>query len=260
MKVKTNKLEKGYWFLIVLALLISLPSLVYSTDPEPPDVIDIVNSTRRDPNSAGTLEVQAGNVSQITLQGTTVTRFWAGFYGNISGTITLDSSNNHTMYDWTLADAEGEIYASETSVDWTSDNVLCYNYSWNGDSYYNLSEWEEGVGMDYDSVDGINETFLNNMTHDSFYAGTTYIDGSSDASACPVVRLYNGSEESNSSIFEEIILYDNSTQKPIFAAILEENGQLGFNNELWDFELLVTENGSAGNTALTTYYFYVELE
>ncbi|MCX6750028.1 MAG: hypothetical protein NTZ83_01070, partial [Candidatus Pacearchaeota archaeon] len=59
--------------------------------------------------------------------------------------------------------------------------------------------------------------------------------------------------------FEEVILYEPTTYSVVFASLLNEN-VLGFNNNPYDFEMLVLENGHLTDTSPTTYYFWVELE
>jgi hypothetical protein len=52
----------------------------------------------------------------------------------------------------------------------------------------------------------------------------------------------------------------------IFTAILEDkdegerDGKAGFDGGDYDFQLLVGEDGSNGNSAITPYYFWVELQ
>ena len=46
----------------------------------------------------------------------------------------------------------------------------------------------------------------------------------------------------------------------IFASLLYEGDPVGFDGDKHDFEMLVLENGHGTNTAVTVYYFWVELE
>ena len=98
-----------------------------------------------------TLSAVAGNVTQLTVAGTTVTQTWQGYYGNVTGTITLDDASNNTMYDWALASPEGEIYASQATVTWTSGNVQCYDLNQsdvNNSAFVTLAELETAFGLE----------------------------------------------------------------------------------------------------------------
>jgi len=173
----------------------------------------------------------------------------------------LDDASNNTMYDWTLASPEGEIYAATSTIDWTSGNVKCYDYNYSqvGDSsYVTLAELESGLNVATDDIDGIDETFKEAQTYESFYVGEYQITNAS--MLCPTTQTYTGSETKDASSFQEVILYDNSTDVHVYTAIIEETEPVGFNDYAWDFQMLVAEDGHNGDTGTTPYYFYVELE
>ena len=227
--------------------------------PEGPTTLTIDATSRRSAVTSPSIEAVAGNVTQLTIAGLTVTQTWQGYYGNVSGTVTLDDANNNTMYDWTLASPEGEIYAASSTVTWTAGNVVCYNMTSTdaGDSsIVTISELETLYGLAADDIDGVTETFTNNSAaFDAFYVGETLIN-----SGCPTTQTYNGSETKDSSSFQEVMLYDNTGDMIIWTAIIEETEPTGFNDLPWDFQMLVAEDGHNGDTSTTTYYFYVELE
>ena len=255
--MKTRKInwKEGIIFLVLVICSISSLNNVMGATPEGPSNLTVVNTSTRTPQSAATIDALAGNVSQLNIVGTTVTQSWQGYYGNVSGTITLDDSSNNTLYSWALAEPEGEIYVSESTIDFSYGNIECYNYTKISSGYLNLSAYETTLGLESDDVDGVNETFLPGTTYDSFYAGTNQIDG-----LCPETQLYNASGVQDSSQFQEVLLYDLTSDKVVYTSILEETAILGFDGNNWDFQMIVGENGHAGNTGTTTYYFYVELE
>jgi hypothetical protein len=201
-----------------------------------------------------------GNVTQLSIIGNTVTQTWQAYYGNVSGTITLDDALNNTIYNWAVASPEGEIYASESTIDFTFGNVACYDFNMSevGQSDFNtLAEYEALLGLATDDVDGIDETFTEGTNYDSFYVGSRFIDNSSVT--CPTTQMYDQNEQQDQSKFQEILLYDNTSDRLVYTAIIEKD-QLGFDGSAWDFEMIVGENGHDGDTTATTYYFYVELE
>lgn len=246
------------WLLLAMMLISSASIALAAAQPEGPTTLTVEATSRRTAVTSPTITALAGNVTQLTVAGTTVTQTWQGYYGNVTGTITLDDANNNTMYDWSLASPEGEIYAANATVDWTSGNVKCYdlNMSDTGDSsFVTLAELEAHYGLATDDIDGIDETFPEGTGYDTFYVGEYLIDAT-----CPTTQTYNGSEVKSASSFQEVMLYDNTSDMMVWTGIIEETEPVGFNDLRWDFQMLVGENGHNGNTATTTYYFYVELE
>lgn len=232
--------------------------------------VSVENSTRRTPAAATSVNAIAGNVSQLSIVGTTSTQSWQGFYGNVSGTITLDDAANKTLYDWALASPAGEVFAvrAGNTPSWTADNIMCYNFSMNStyeNNYFTFEELESLMNIDSADVDGVNETFIGQQYSGRFYAGYSEINGTTQD--CNKINLYVN-DMSQSENFTEVLLYDLNGGTPseadsgfeIFAAIIEENGAIGFDNLVWDFQMLVLEDGHEGDSATTEYYFYVELE
>jgi hypothetical protein len=266
-KEQEMKIDGRFWIVYVFVYVFILALLacgalaqVLPTEPEGPTTLDVVDTSRRSAAGSATVQALAGNVTQLSIVGNTVTQTWQAYYGNVSGTITLDDANNNTIYDWALADPEGEIYASESSIDFTYDNIFCYDFNMTdiGQSDFNtLAEYETILGLQSDDADGIDETFTESMNYDSFYVGSRHIDNTSVT--CPTTQMYDQNEQQDASKFQELLLYDNTSNKMVYTAILEQDA-LGFQSQSWDFEMIVGENGHAGDTTTTTYYFYVELE
>lgn len=250
---KQNK--KARKILLAIALILIMNSLIILALPEGPTFLNVTNSTTRSPTSASTVSAIGGNVSILSITGTTVTQSWQGYVGNISGTITLDDSAGFTLFNWSLTNPEGEVYASVSTVDFSSGNVECYNFTNNTAGYYNLTAFETSLGLVSDDADGVNETFTEGSTHDTFFAGTNQISG-----ICPETQLFNESGEQNTYQFQEVLLYEKTQKKVIYTAIIEGDPVLGYDSKYWDFQMLVGEDGHDGDTAVTTYYFYVELE
>ncbi|MBN1544878.1 hypothetical protein JW898_05460 [Candidatus Woesearchaeota archaeon] len=244
--------------LFCIALLVSFAfAQTIPTEPEGPTTLDVVKTSRRSPVAASTIGALAGNVTQLSIIGNTVTQTWQAYYGNISGTITLDDALNNTIYNWDLASPEGEIYASEYPVDFTYGNIFCYDLNATDDEYSDfntLAEYEALLGLADDDADGIDETFIEDTGYDMFYVGSKLIN-----ETCPTTQMYDNNEVQDPNHFQEVLLYDNTSNKLIYTAIIEQD-VLGFDNQYWDFEMIVGENGHDGDTTTTTYYFYVELE
>ncbi len=235
-------------------------------------------STQRAPaDSPMNYPAIAGNVTEINVQGFSTTQTWSGFYGNITGTIQLANGADYVLYNWTLASPRGEIYASTgSSVKWTTiqcfnmtglgtDTGLCNTAQYAGatcDTGMNVDQLESLYGINAGDIDGVNETFALKGTQaqgKSFNHTRFYTNNLEFAEAeCPSVHLF-GSAGQTDSLFEEVLLYDPSANKPVFASLIDDSA-LGFDGRRYDFEMLVLEDGHGTNTASTTYYFYVELE
>ena len=203
-------------------------------------------SSRGTANSPQDAQALAGNITEITVSGDSITQSWQGYFGNVSGAITLEDASNNTMYNWSLASPQGEIFAStDGSVSWTG--VKCFNWTENGtdlETTYNIDGAE----------DGINETFSDSETHDGFSVGTV----SFVADQCMSTQVFDATGAGVASTFDEVLLSD-AGGNPIFTALLEQD-TLGFDDKHHDFQMLVLEDGHDGDTSETQYFFYVELE
>ena len=247
-------LRKVWLALIVLGVV----SAIAFAAPLGPDTVSVDKSERMPGNNGGVgVDAQAGNVTQLSITASKITNFWQGYYGNISGTITLDDGNNYTLYDWNLPSPSGEIYAANSSVSsWSAP--VCINLSSQRPGFnctfsddapnaecLNSTEIENYFGMAVGSSDGVNETFdtLVNITV-----------GSTALTQCAGTNLYVNNTN-QSQFWKEALISINNTETIIFSSILENN-YWGFNNKTWDFQMIVGEKNTTGTS---NYYFYVEL-
>jgi len=115
-------------------------------------------------SSSASTAVQAGNVTELNISGQAITTHWAGFYGEISGNITLENANGDVFYDWTGLNAlVGEVFASpDSTVQW--DGIGCANAS-------EISSIESSLGISATDADNIASTYSSN-SHPSFDVGT----------------------------------------------------------------------------------------
>jgi hypothetical protein len=237
--------EIAVGFVIVLAIAAAVCAA-----PQGPDTIEKIKSERMQPRAGAQVAAQAGNVTELNINATSVTKSWQGYYGNVSGTITLDDANNKSLYQWDLANPQGEIYASPSQIsDWGA--ITCFNYSAHAPEL-NLSELEKSLNIRPTDVDGVNETFRYSFGG-SFYVGTKQIDSSQ---GCMATYTYTG-DQPQTTEFAEVLLTDSTNI--IYTAILEQSAS-GFDSKPHDFQMLVGEDGHNGDVSTTQYYFYVELE
>lgn len=253
-------------FIVLFCLFFSSP--IYAVIPFGADVSPQGNQSVQ-VNEAGSHAAIAGNVTELNIFGYTVTQSWQGYYGNVTGSIILGDQSSSVLYNWSLASPEGEIYASTNdSISWT--NIQCFNFTSSGTygddsaqrgktSYFgtNLSQLEETFGIGWDDVDGVNETFsLSGIgTHNSFYTNNLHFD----EGECMSTQVYSNAGMGENDKFEEVLLYDPDTRSVVFASLLNED-EFGFDGTTHDFEMLVLEDGHDSDTAVTPYYFYLELQ
>ena len=251
------KTLKASIMLGVIGLLFAV--LVLAAPKGPGSLTEGSTQTRTagiDTDTGYEVNASGGNLTQLNIDSLSQTSRWQGYYGNITGSIILDDANNNTFYDWALTTPTGEVYATNHSGTITWTLLECLNNSADGPGFNCSGENEvclnittieqEWYGMNANDSDGVDETF------DSTGSITV---GDLTLSNCPATRLYENSSQS-ASHWNELLLTQNNTHTLIYAAIVENN-QYGFNNETWDFQMLVGDNGD--DDAVTPYYFYVEL-
>lgn len=242
--------QTGALAILTLVLFLAFFTAMALADPTPPAQFQVVNSSRRNTSfPAVTHEAIAGNVTEIIITSITTTQTWAGYYGNVTGSIVLDDAQSNSLYSWDLDEATGEVYAARGALDFTSGNIICANST-------HIQQEENNLSVTATAKDGVNETFIYN-THPGFMVGDTIIA----ADECN----YTASTYVNDGVditrtFNETILHDKTNNLTIYTALLT-NAQDGFKigGERYDFQMLVGEDGH-GNTDTTTYYFYVELQ
>ncbi|RLE41573.1 hypothetical protein DRJ48_05310 [Candidatus Woesearchaeota archaeon] len=222
--------------------------------PNPARTLTVVNTERVDNYTVITETAEAGNITTMNITGWTQTMTWAGFVGNVTGRIVLDDFDNNSLYDWRIAEPQGEVYASNDTVDWAK--IKCFNFTANGSVEINLTLYESDLGLQPTDYDGVDETF-NATDHPTFWAGTTTLTG------CPTTNLYQNDAPQN-TYWWEVLLTDETNV--VYAAIIEDDtansrgNVIGFDGKYYDYQIIVGENGHNGDDYKWEYYFYVELE
>jgi len=254
MKVQGNLILFGVGLLL-------LGTLVYaaSEPTAPTSLTQSSSSTFNGSNYAlQTVPALAGNITALLIHGVAQTKAWQGYYGNITGSITLDDVNNYTFYNWSSAEPQGKIYATlNSSIAWNA--VECFNFTNTSDAGANVSTIESYYGIVDNDDDGIDETFTA-TDHPTFQVGSRSLTG------CPTTYIYQD-DTIQTSNFVNVLLYDAQLNGTgwIYTTLIENqssgatNDLICYNNEECDFQILVNEDGHGTNVATTTYYFWVEL-
>jgi hypothetical protein len=177
-------------------------------------------------------------VTEINLAGTQVTTHWAGFYGNITGNITLQDANGNLFYDWSgIGTPTGEVYASNTStVSWA--NIGCADAG-------NMTSLNTFLGMTGANSDSVFNTY-DAQSHGAFSVAGVSIS----ADSCNSTNAYT-TGGADAGLFQQVLLADNRNV-PVFATIINAS-ETSFRNTNVDFELLAGVPGSG------TLYFFIEL-
>lgn len=267
---------------ILLTLLIAFALIGVSTFviavPSGPKTLNVTDTQTWAPWDSINITAVAGNVSELIFNGSTVTRTFQGYYGNITGFIVLGNAQNQTLYDWSLSNPQGEIYAVRDYQVPTWGSVTCAQ-SWE------LQEEDNALGVNETiDEDSVNNTFVvdgapdqiarfgsSELVHPQFYVANQSIA----ANDCPLAVMYNSSSMP-SPYFKQVLLSDNVHTNAsaaggfvIYTAIIAHtlnpfDDSDGFDTRDHDFEMIVGDNGHGAHDAATadtsTYWFYVELD
>lgn len=185
-----------------------------------------------------------GSFTTLVLNVTSQTAKWKAYVGNVTGMMTLDNSNNFTIYNWALTTVQGEVYVSRAS-DVNFTELACANDG-------NISAEENALNINSSSDDSITNTFGNSV-HRTFVIGGT---GQIANSSCYAIATYVNDvaqASSESADFQEILMSDGSNR--VYVTLLEDD-QSGFDGGNYDFQIIVPDDPT--ETSIT-YYFYAEL-
>ncbi len=189
--------------------------------------------------STATIGVEAGNVTELNISGTAISEHWAGFFGDITGSVTLQTSDGSVFYNWSGLNAlSGEVFAS------TSNAV-----SWNGIGCASAGEVtaiETALGIAATDADTIGLTY-NSLSPSFTVAGTAL-------SNCNSTNTYVNNGVKDPSTFYQVLLTDTGGTA-VYTTLINQSTQ-GFDGSNHDFQLLVGESDAAG---VTPMYFYLEL-
>lgn len=236
--------KRTRWFFLGILALIICSNFLWALPAGP--VINYVSNSTAATVLTSRNQDEKGTITVIDINSNQQDYKWKAYVGNVTGKLALDDGTANTIYDWTLGTPTGEVYVTRSSsVTWA--NVTCAN-----DTV--IQDEQTALGMLSTDNDNINKTF-NYTVHQSIIVGTKNIDNST----CRSTATYISDAPqtiTETTLFQEVLLSDSLTGSLIYATIIEDD-EIGYNNETFDFQLLVAENESS--TTPTLYYFYVEL-
>lgn len=232
-------------FAASLALLLSLCFLLQYSFALPAGASITSNSTDNGPTiSPDGITNNRSTITTMILNAIQQDQSWKAYVGNVTGTLTLDDSDNNTIYDWTgITTASGEVFASRSgTLDFSS--VTCADAA-------TVNTEHAAVNMTGTEVDSIRLTFNSTAHTPTTVAGTTL-------SNCNMTSLYvnNVSQgQTGAADFQEFLM-EEATNSLVYVAIMNDN-TVGFDGSNYDFQLIVAESDTEAPHA---YYFYVELD
>ena len=267
-------LDKKSFLLVAMVCAISLTAYFALADSDVPfgvRSIDYIQSSRADPLShpPASMDAAAGNVTEMDLIAIGTTKSWQGYYGNITGVITLEDSNGYVFYNWSAAEPKGEVYASVNgTVNWL--NIRCFDWDIGATGQsIDMNSIEDFYGIPDDASDGLNDTYVetDSLDNELFVGSVNITDVSLNTytAACHSTNTYTYDVMGVESDFENLLLTDGDAL--VFTTIIENNvfnnetDINGFDGRPHDFQLLVAENGHNGHEDQDTlYYFWAEIE
>jgi hypothetical protein len=242
--MKLMNLNTGLCMALLVVLAIAFAATLVAADPSSPTALTAVQTSSRNLSNlpAQTMGAQGGNVTEMNIQALTITQSWQGYYGNISGVVTLQDASNSTFYNWSMASFQARVFATRaSSVSW--DTVNCTNST-------NRTNEETYLGQAVTDSDSVTNTF-NTTSHPAFTVGTRNILANTCYSTNGFVN--NNTQSSN----YDMLLLSPSNGQIIYMTSVNRS-TVGFDGRQHDFQLLVGENEKTGNIGATTYYFWTE--
>ncbi len=254
-KNKKNSTEKSTALKIVLFLfaffiiLFSLQYFAYDVYAVPvgPTIMEMTNETYSRTGST-LINTTGGSITTMVLNVTAQNLKWKAFVGNVTGRLVLSDASSYSIFDWSLSNIVGTVYATRSPELISWGDISCANKTHIGNEEFAMNHTSN-------PNDNISATF-SSKSHESFHVGTVKIE----ENECYSIHT-NVNNQTQSSHFEEVILYDgtNSNNGDIVYATRIEQAQTGYNTLPYDFQMIVPEMGHPSWTGSTAYYFYVEL-
>ena len=249
----------GEFFLVGIFSILSLLALsvFISATPTGPSTITSISNSSLGTTPALSFNLSGGNIGVFNLTANVQDPRWKGFVGNASGSFTLSDASGSTLYNWNLASITGKLYATRynSNVNWAG--IQCANLTTlvNEDNSMNLTDLTA-------PNDNLTQTFNCTSagcagTNAPFYVGAVYIA----ANTCPTLFTYTnttGQSLPQNSFYQETALYAPSNVL-VYETPIEPSNTVGYNGQIYNFQMIVPENGTIGFNSSTAYYLYVEL-
>jgi hypothetical protein len=252
-RARRKEMNKAMWLVAAALIFLLVLNLTYASTPEGPDITVSGNSSRPTSNgtkvnaTGGSGETSGGYVFTINLDTLQTNTRWKAYYGNVSGTMTLDDASGYTIYKWPITSTvNGNVYATRASgtIAWAS--AVCANST-------QIEAENRAINQTSNPSDNITATF-NSTNHSTFVVAGNSLN---NCSSTVTYKNDTAMAQNDTADFQEIVIYDGTN---IIYATNIENNVMSYNGAPADFQMIVPENGLATWQSSTAYYFYVELQ
>ncbi|MFP4567441.1 MAG: hypothetical protein ACLFN8_00705 [Candidatus Woesearchaeota archaeon] len=226
---------------------------------------------------------ERGFIHVVNIDKSQQTPRWKAYVGNITGELAL-GDGTYSIFNWNLTTITGEIYATRYNGTFASSPPNLSEEWPQGDSSNTLPIWSTMecatqdeinnettlLNHNYDlDVDALNRTFTTGFTFQNFAVASRTIDTSTCRGTFLNYNATNDNSEQGVAGWQQVVLTDRGdgissgadyAPDLMYAALLKDSG-LGFNGEVYDYQILLPENGdlSEQNPDPIPYYFYMEL-
>lgn len=184
--------------------------------------------------AAGNHTTEGGNISAINLSGETLTNKWAGFFGNVSGSLLLADNQSSVIYQWLWSPADGGAVCASTNQSLSDQNL----------SGATGAEIDSAWGFAPASADSGTNTF--NYTNCSIMIGMETISGADCADT----------GQAGAFMTRALGLAPAPAKAQMLFCTNITNGQM-YDGSTGNYELIVPASDAVHATE--TYYFYANL-
>ena len=286
--MEATKINQIISLLVVFSLLvIGLVSAASSNPSAPSAITNESNTTTAYPNGTY-LNNTRGYIYNLTITESQPTQKWLGYVGQISGEYALQDGSGNALYDWDIVSITGELYATKEGDAyggydganrggggvplWSNLSCATLNQIRNESRLFNHNAtWQNTT--DEDAYTNTFETTT--FSNPGFYAGerqvtdTTMFAPAYGSTNCYGINL-NENNADQSTNWTQVVLTDGTgqlesgaggapTRYDIVYAALLENDTVGYNGQIYDFQILIPQDGRQGTQQNVAFYFYVEL-
>lgn len=224
--------------LIVLSMMLMTVSVALALDPSGAVASGIVDYGEMPAYAAGSINVLSGNVTNANLDTNVSTYKWAAVQGSVTGSIVLGDAGSNQVYAWTAQGAF--VYAAEGSPDWsTLATTTIAAVEANADTVH----LADAVGISDSATDTLTD------------AGHDCDSQIFNLGATTAVQTYDDTE---TPAWWTCVYVDGSAEQ-VWVGEVSEDGT-SYRGDTVDYQLLLPEDGTAYNTAVTSYNLWLELQ
>lgn len=228
-------LSAAILFLALLFIADTAAAAIGDSDLDQALIINGTNETQPLREGEQYNQSAGGYITQIDLyEQTNQTQNWQGYYGNVSGIITLSGDGGNEMYNWSVNVTNRSIYAIANDDFTAWDTLFPANITLLDQLWFNSTVMPDTIKNTYKSGDG-NRTFVDTSINASHVHTTKgFLDH--------VIQSVDPASVT-------------ATIGDVLWAAVVVDPQENFKGGLSNYELLVPVNSSSPEK----YYFYMEL-